>query len=278
MRIAATVAIGVMALLFVASIVVIGRGRFQTARAELGYRLRTGVPFLAVLGAVLLFNAQVRTAAHDLSWAIGWRITPRIRSIEGETVILLQSAFGEPFAWFFSFMYVYGYVFLLVFPLIAYFLLEKLDIFKALTVAYAANYAIGLVCYILFVAYGPRNAFEVWEPLYQTVHPQFHLLTSVVNQNTNVFPSLHTSLSATVMLFAWRTREDYPIWLIVASFFGISIIVSTMYLAIHWAIDAVFGLVLAYVAYRIGLRAVENEWAARVTPGPLRERLARLTR
>ncbi len=268
----ASLIIGVFAMILVATALVVDWDRVVATSRELGDRIRTALPFFAVLGLVLLFNTQTRVQAHELSWVIGFRITPYIVEIEGiAAIVFVQSMFGEEFSAFFTLVYVYGYAFLLVFPLFAYFLMKRLDIFKSITIAYAVNYGIGLLCYILFVAYGPRNRFPT--EVVEYLHPHFQLLTSEINQNTNVFPSLHTSLSATVMLFAWRTRQEYPRWLAVAVFFGLSVILSTLYLAIHWLVDVVAGLALAWIAYWLGIRAVEGEWLGQLG---IRRRLAAL--
>lgn len=272
-----TLVVVVVGMLVLGVALLVDYERLRITRREFRDRIRVAIPFFAILGLVLLINAQFRQTFEDISHVVGFEITPMIENFEGTSIVHLQTFLGEQFIGFFSFMYVYGYVFLLVFPILAYFVLERMNMFKSLTIAYAANYAIGLFCYILFIAYGPRN--QIPELLYlgrQPMYEQFsmlQLLTSEVNRPTNVFPSLHTSLSATVMLFAWRTREEYPRWLAIATFFGVSIIVSTMYLGIHWFIDVLAGLGLAALSYWIGLFVVEREFVSRLE---VRQRWGRL--
>jgi membrane-associated phospholipid phosphatase len=142
-------------------------------------------------------------------------------------------------------MYIFGYVFLLTFPLLAYLLHADERPLRTLLFAYVVNYGVGLVCYVLFVTYGPRNFMpELVDSLLYTAWPEAQLLTSRVNRNTNVFPSLHASLSVTVALIAVRFREVYPRWLPVAAFCAAAISVSTMYLGIHWLTDVVAGVAL----------------------------------
>lgn len=257
----------VLVLILLAAFLTLNRERVRLVRGELRERAIIALPSVAILAAVLLVNMQFRSAAHDLSWVIGWEITPLIARVEGaHTIVYLQSLFGEAWGPFFSYMYVYGYVFLLVFPLVAYFFLLRMDTFQAISIAYAANYGIGLVCYVMFVAFGPRNTLnpELIEQYMYTTYPHFQLLTSEVNQSTNVFPSLHASLSATVMIFAWRTREDYPVWTLLAFGFGSSVVVSTMYLGIHWVVDVLAGILLALLCTWIGITAIENGWVTKL--------------
>jgi membrane-associated phospholipid phosphatase len=146
---------------------------------------------------------------------------------------------------YFSYVYVYGYSFLLVFPLLAGLWLSQTRYLRQTVIAYTVNYALGLLCYLLFVAYGPRNYMpDLVQPLLYDAIPRFQLLTSEVNANTNVFPSLHTSLSVTVALLARRVRDAYPLWYPVAAFLAANVALSTMVLGIHWATDVVAGVAL----------------------------------
>jgi membrane-associated phospholipid phosphatase len=202
-----------------------------------------------LLLAVLAINSQARSAVRELSWSIGIELTVAIYALEGDLVPWLQSHAMAPLTAFFSFQYIYGYVFLLVFPLLAYLALSDRDPFRLLCLSYTYNYAFGLLLYVLLVAYGPRNLLPgVVGSLLYTTWPESQLLTTQMNTNTNVFPSLHTSLSLTVVLLAHRTRATYPAWFPLAAGIAASIVVATLYLGIHWGTDAVAGAVLAAVS------------------------------
>lgn len=258
----ATVVAVVVPLLVAGAALLIPRAQFRHATGEWRGRAIEAFPYVAALGGILLFNDWFRPVAHDISWWIGIEATHWVVRIEGDAVAQLQQFIGGDAAIiFFSFMYVYGYVFLLVFPFVAYFVLERLNAFKSLSIAYMLNYGVGLGFYTAFVVFGPRNAIPelVDQPMY-VYYPQLQLLTSAVNEYTNVFPSLHTSLSATVMLFAWHTRTVYRRWVPVAFFIGGSVIFATMYLAIHWIVDVVAGVGLAVFSYWFAVHAVENRW------------------
>ncbi len=242
-------------LLLVSTAVFVGRDRLRLTQLEFRSRVRAIVPVTAVLVAVLLFNSVAREAVPELSWIVDWNLTWTIYDIEGGLIVWIQS-FATPEATaYFSFIYIYGYVFLLVFPLVAYFALAETRPIRELLTAYTLNYALGLICYILIIAYGPRNLMpELVDGLLYDAYPRYQYLTRQVNRNTNVFPSLHTSLAVTVALMAYRTRAVYPRWLPVAALLAVSVAISTMYLGIHWAIDVVAGIVLAYVS--VGLASI----------------------
>lgn len=236
-----------------ATVAVVGRPRSLPGRFRLRERRRSLAPSLALLGAVLAVNVVARRVGPDLSWLIGWNVTAAIYRIEGAFVAELQTFATPSLTAYFSFAYLYGYVFLLVFPFVAYAALEDLRPFRETATAYSVNYAIGLACYLLLIAHGPRN-YVVGEPLLYNNWPLSQLLTSQVNAETNVFPSLHTSLSLTVAMLAYRTRASYPRWLYLALPLAASVSLSTMYLGIHWGTDVVAGGLLAVVSVAVASR------------------------
>ncbi len=225
---------------------IIGTDRLRTLYSEHRERLRDGLPHLAFLGIVFGLSMYWRPIGGEVSWTIGYNITHTLYDIEGYLVPTIQGIATTELTWILSIVYVFGYVFLLVFPLVAYLCLDTLRLFRITVLAYVINYLVGLASYTLFVAYGPRNympgeahglMYEVW--------PEIETLTTHINANTNVFPSLHTSLAVTVALIAWTTRDIYPRWLYVATALAVSITFSTMYLGLHWGVDVVAGIVLA---------------------------------
>lgn len=230
--------------------VIVGRYRLRDTRLEWRSRVRAIAPITALLAGILLLNSVARQVVPELSWMIDWNYTwPIYAEIEGGFIVWLQSYATPTATAYFSAIYIYGYVFLLVFPVVAYFALSNTRPLRELLTAYTLNYALGLVVYVLVIAYGPRNLIpELVDALLYDTYPRYQHLTRQVNRNTNVFPSLHTSLAATVAFLAYRTRSIYPSWAIVAAILGISVAISTMYLGIHWVTDVVAGIVLAYVS------------------------------
>lgn len=239
--------------------VFVGRERFESTRTEWRSRLRSAGPLIVVLSVVLILNRWMRQTAPSISSDYGIHATSTFYRIEGEFILVFQAIASEFATTYFSFVYVYGYTFLLVFPVIAYFVLDDTTPFRRLLAAYSFNYAIGVLVYILVVAYGPRNLMpgSIETVLYDT-RPEYQYLTQQVNRNENVFPSLHTSLATTVAIFAYTTREEYTAWLPVAAVLAVSVIVSTMYLGLHWAIDVIAGLVLAVFGVYFANRLVDR--------------------
>ncbi|MFC4437177.1 MULTISPECIES: phosphatase PAP2 family protein [Natrialbaceae] len=253
----------------------VGRERLLETKATWPTRIRVSGPAIVLLAIVLVINRVIRWRAAAISDEIGYHMTETFYRFEGEFVLVFQSIATDELTMYFSAIYIYGYTFMLVFPVIAYFVLSDTRIFRQLLTAYSLNYVIGLSLYLLVIAYGPRNVMpEVLEVtmLYDN-SPEYQHLTREVNQNTNVFPSLHTSLAATVAMFAYTTRSSYPNWFPVAVVLAISVAISTMYLGIHWGVDVAAGLVLATTCVVLSDRLV-GRWSLTELYESARHRLA----
>jgi membrane-associated phospholipid phosphatase len=261
----------VLSLLAITSAVVVGRERLVQTRRSFRDRFAAIAPYVGLLAIVLVANKIARDIGPDLSWIIGFRITGRLHQADGlllwplypndtpQVVVWIQSMATPELTAYFAFIYVYGYVFLLIFPLVAYFALSRPEPLRRTMVAYGANYLIGVFCYILFIAYGPRNLIaDQAEGLLYSQYAQYQFVTDAVNDETNVFPSLHTSMAVTAALLAWTTRDEYPLWVPISAAFAVSVVISTMYLGIHWATDVIFGILLAWVSVKIGTRFEET--------------------
>lgn len=259
-----SVVVGLM--LLAMSVISIGHRRIQYTIDDWRRRVLEALPLAAVVVGVLLLNRAARPRVPDYSWIIGWNATSTIHSIEGSFVTYLHYFGFHELTVYFSFMYVYGYAFLLIFPVVAYFALANTIHLRKLLGAYTFNYVIGLIFYVLVIAVGPRNYFpEMIDVVLYDFQPEIQYVTSEVNENINVFPSLHTSLAATIAIFAYRTREEYPIWWHVGTLLAVSVIISTMYLAIHWAIDVVAGLGLAWLSVWLADHTVGSDHFQKVS-------------
>ncbi|MFW6004013.1 MAG: phosphatase PAP2 family protein [Halodesulfurarchaeum sp.] len=255
----------VSALLIVGSVAIIGRERLFRFANNYRQQLRSAAPAIATLGGLLVLNQLFREVGTELSWLIGWNITGAIYEIEGGFVGWLQFIIPEIMTPLFGAIYMVGYVFLLVFPVIAYLVLRDHRFLRETAFAYSINHVLGLVLYVTIIAYGPRNIIpDLVEPLLYITWPESQIVTSEVNTNTNVFPSLHTSMSVTVALLAYRTRDIYPVWFPIASVLAVGVVISTMYLGIHWGIDVLAGTALAVIAIK-GSQFIDARWARRVS-------------
>ncbi|WP_299235222.1 phosphatase PAP2 family protein [Natronomonas sp.] len=252
-------ALVVAALLAVALVVCVGVGRLRQAggnRGVLRERLRAVAPYAAVLAAVFGGRKVFREWFWALSDVIGYEATGLFYAIEGDLAAGVQAAIPDVAALYFAFVYMFGYAVVVFGPLALYLFAESLRHLKTVLVAYTINYAVAVVAYTLVIARGPRIASESTQGVIQEFFPYFTLLTGQVNSPTNVFPSLHTSLSVTVLVVAVLTRREFPRWLAITAVLTGSIVVATVYLGIHWLVDIAAGICLAVASVWLARRFV----------------------
>jgi membrane-associated phospholipid phosphatase len=241
--------VGLVVLTSVASTIplCLGRGWIRRARRTAVDASLEVAPYVGLLALVFLARRLVHEESVALSRDVGRNITDVLFAIEGYFVAGLQTLTPDLLVHVFAGFYVFGFTYLLVVPVVLYTAVSATRPLKELLVAYALNDVLGMVLYTLFVAYGPRlHIGGHVDGLLYDLYPQVQLLTGAVSANTNVFPSLHTSLSVVVLVFAWRTRQDVPRWFTIAAICTLSIVLSTMVLGIHWLTDVVAGVILAY--------------------------------
>ena len=91
---------------------------------------------------------------------------------------------------------------------------------------------------------------QVWFVLGQPDVMNRHLTTSQAASITiNCFPSMHVSIAFAVFLLV--LREKNKIFKYVWGFFCLSVVFSTLYLEVHWVLDVIGGIILAYVTIKL---------------------------
>ena len=226
-------------------------------------RLREVAPYVAALGVVVVLNKGLQGPIRQFSAAYGIELTPILYGIEGDLVHTIQALTPDPALAYFAAVYTVGYAVMLFAPLVIYLFAERPRPLKWLVSSYAVNYILAVGVYATVVAYGPRNvdrsteAAAAGSPLLELV-PEITVVTSLVNSNTNVFPSLHAALSVTVALIAASTRGTFRRWFYLAAWLAASILAATLALGIHWLTDVVAGGLLAVVAVGGGRWVVDR--------------------
>lgn len=235
-----------------------GVDRTRVSRPELRRRIRDVAPYAALLAVFYALNTASQTVGAELSAAVASDVTADLHAIEGDFVASVQALGPDWVAGYFSFVYLFGFVYLLAFPVVAYLFHPDRRHVGELLAAYALAYGGGVVCYVLVVARGPRNVIgSVGAPMYQ-LYPETAEVTGVVNSAANVFPSLHAAFAVVVAITAWRSRSTYPRWTWIASALAVNVLVATMYLGIHWLVDVVAGVGLAGISCAVAFHLVDR--------------------
>lgn len=265
--------VGVVAAEVLLGVLLVGPSRFVGFWSHVTERLRGSAVYVVVLGGVATAGTLVRRTTADVSWVIGLNVTPVIEVIEGGAVGWIQSFASPPMTAVFAFAYVFGFPFLVVFPVLLYVVLDDPRPFRELALAYAMTDLIGLLAFTVFISYGPRNVIPgAVEPLLFSSYPSTRVLNASATANSNVFPSLHTSLAVTSAYMAYRTRVTVGRWWYLSAPLAGCVVSATMYLGIHWVTDIAAGVVLGIGTVKLASMVVERD----VVPRLVRSIVARV--
>ncbi len=206
--------------------------------------------FIGVAG-ILIINKYELTIEKNMNYRADF--TPWVFGIEGHFVKNLQEFFYNPIITEICvFFYVIVFQSLLIASIGVYLLNRNKLFVYATCFAIIINYAIAIPFYLFF----PVN--EVWSyPLSGVtfhmldVFPDFEKSYRPLSGLDNCFPSLHTSLSVTIMLLA--ARSGNRVWRIITSISAVIVVFSIFYLGIHWVTDMVAGSLLGITASTLGI-------------------------
>lgn len=84
------------------------------------------------------------------------------------------------------------------------------------------------------------------------VFPKFEQEYRPLSGLNNCFPSLHTSISVTMALLAFRSGNRR--WMVITSISAVVIVFGIFYLGIHWLTDMIGGTLLAVLASTVGVQ------------------------
>lgn len=225
------------------------------ALVEIGKEMLRSYKFLLLMVAmfgVLAINKyelQIEQKMH-----LNADYTPFIFGLEGRFVHTLQELFYSPWL---TPIIVFFYIFMLQSVLAASLGVYLLD--KNRVMLYATCYAI-IINYALaipFYLYFPVN--EVWSYAPAAVKftmldvfPRFEQEYRPLSGLNNCFPSLHTSISVTMALLAFRSGNRR--WMAITSISAVVIVFGIFYLGIHWLTDMFGGILLAVLASTVGVQ------------------------
>ncbi|WP_239004540.1 phosphatase PAP2 family protein [Paenibacillus tepidiphilus] len=245
------------------------------AFAEIGKEMLRSYKFvLVVLGMVgiLALNKFELQIEHRLN--LHTDFTPFVFGIEGHFVRLVQELFYSPWL---TPVIVFFYIFMLQSVLAASLGVYLLD--KNRIMLYASCYAIILnyAIAIPFFLYYPVNEVWAYAPagvrfVMLDVFPRFETEYRPLSGLNNCFPSLHTAISLSTALLAYRSGNRR--WMAITSVSAAFIIFGIFYLGIHWLSDMLGGALLAVVSTSVAVRLAKLTLRGQEEPLTLRSSTA----
>ncbi|MNO78111.1 undecaprenyl pyrophosphate phosphatase [compost metagenome] len=225
------------------------------AFVEIGRELVRSYKFLLLVAgmfgvlALNKYELQIERKLHLTS-----DYTSFVFGLEGHFVRDLQQLFFTPWL---TPIIVFFYIFMLQAVLAAslgVYLLDKNRVMLYATCyAIILNYAIAIPFYLYF----PVN--EVWSYVpagvrftMLDVFPRFEQEYRPLSGLNNCFPSLHTAISVTTALLAFRSGNRR--WMAITTVSAVIIVFGIFYLGIHWLTDMLGGTLLAILSTTVAVQ------------------------
>lgn len=211
---------------------------------------------LLIIGIVALHLVEVNLVDSHVTVWVGTDFASLIQGFENGAVFWFSQQFMNPiFIVFFVLMYIGVYPFTLWFSPVYFLVAGEQRAMKNLAYGLALIYAVALPFYLfvpisnVYTFYGAGSALE-------SVIPSIENFFYVTTTSNNCLPSLHVAMT---LLVAWSAHitqnKKYMYFTYVCA---ASVIISVMYLAIHWITDVICGALLAGIVI-LGLNHVLKE-------------------
>lgn len=208
------------------------------------------VPFLICAIPFLFFIWHISGSAGYAFWdkMLNWELTKGImvnlNSIWSKIPFNDGSIFriytSNTLTWIFKLVYNNGFVIPVLVPI--YRSAISKDFSKMLRYALSSHI---FQVFIITPFYLIFHLQQVWYVLGQPDMMNRNMTPSQIASVTiNCFPSMHVSIAFAVFLLV--LREKNKLFKFVWGFFCICVIFSTLYLEIHWVLDVIGGMILAY--------------------------------
>lgn len=238
------------ALVFLTIVLFLSRGEVLSHPRARGIVHRLGL-LMSVLGLYLLAMREALAALQPT--LMDQQLIKLDQLLFGDVPASYLEQFSSPaLTEWFAFFY-YSYFLLIVFTTLPSAFFGRSTIARGLVLGPVMLVCIGHILYTIVPGRGPYVAmtFEsdltggfFWLQVNDIVSQQGALL--------DIFPSLHTAIPTFLVSYLFVYRKQWPLqvsWYIVwpiLLFFTLNIIVATMYLRWHYAVDVIAGLSLAF--------------------------------
>ncbi|MAD61184.1 MAG: hypothetical protein CMH49_06715 [Myxococcales bacterium] len=238
------------ALVFLTIVLVLSRGEVLSHPRARGIVHRLGL-LMSVLGLYLLAMREALAALQPTL------MDQQLIKLDQLLFTAVPASYFDQYSspaiteWF-AFFY-YSYFLLIVFTILPSAFFGRSTLARGLVLGPVMLVCIGHILYTIVPGRGPYVAMTFqneltggffWQQVNDMVSQQGALL--------DIFPSLHTAIPTFLVSYLYVNRSQWPLrisWYIVwpvLLFFTLNIIIATMYLRWHYAVDVIAGLSLAF--------------------------------
>lgn len=148
--------------------------------------------------------------------------------------------------YFFVFMYIVVYPFTLWFTVLFFILHNDSKSLQIFSYTLAVIYGFALPFFLFFPVTNVYSFYN-YDSALELVIPSINNFFYFTTTSTNCFPSLHVAVSLLIALTV--STKYYKKYSYFVMFCALCVINSVIYLAIHWIIDVIGGILLSFVGF-----------------------------
>lgn len=212
------------------------------------------LPYLLLVSFIYILVKSQGVVVTVFEISPDYALAKYILHIEGNSVSMFQVFTNPLLTYVSSFIYLFGFSFLLIFTFVALIFTRRIRALQEYALAVAIIYIIAFPFYIFTPVKVTGYTLPDVVPLLYNLSPVIlEGLKSVDPFFDNCFPSLHAALSFLAMLFV-VFKTDLKGFKIIAVFITLAIQFTIFYLGIHWFTDFVAGIILATLSYYLATR------------------------
>jgi len=208
------------------------------------------IPIIIIITIVAIHLIEVNFIDEPVTKFLGTEQTNTelINNFEKDTVYWFSQYWTPVLLYFFVIIYIVIYPFTLWFSPLYFILGNKKKAMKSLAYGLLLIYLIALPFYLLFPVKNVYTFYESGSAL-ETAIPSIETFFYSTTTANNCFPSLHTAMTILIaycISLTGNKKLTYFAYLVM-----ICVIISVIYLSIHWITDTIAGAILALFAISI---------------------------
>jgi len=230
---------------------------FKTTFTEYSTLFTTHLAYLIlIVGVAAIHLIEVNILDSYFTHLVGIDFAESIQVIEGDVVYWFSQNWTPTLVYFFVFIYIIVYPFTLWFSPLYFIVTDDKQAMKTLAYGLVFIYAIALPFYLFFPVTNVYTFYGTQSPL-ETVIPSIENFFYSITTHNNCFPSLHVAVTLLIAKSVSMTKNKKYTYF--AYFCAVSVILSVIYLAIHWITDVLCGILLAFGVFYLQKKFIQEK-------------------
>ena len=248
---------GINLALFVLSILfIVPRDFYKIKISNLMHYAFQHINYIVIILAVVIFHlVEVNIIDPIIDNLINFDFATVLDNFEGGIVSGFSNLWNPALVTFFVFIYIGVYPFTLWFSPFYFLVTNNVKSMKTLAYGLFSIYLIALPFYLFIPVTNVYKFYQLDSALNNVLPSVETFFYSLTTQN-NCFPSLHTAMTILIAWCAYLTGNKKLSYFTI--FCAIAVIISVLYLCIHWITDVIAGAAIAIVVIVLLNRTIRN--------------------